>query len=562
MKCELVVNTSVYRYAAFAEIAFLERRPELGLVCRMAQDNGAYINIPTVQKALLGVSDTGVSNVIAWCQMLGLCDNTGRLTEAGQSAADNDEVPVPEQGVFELWIAQHALIGRRVLEVKRLTPIIDARYDSVVDVPVEPDYGQVFVSVINTKDRFIVRHPQKKRGPLKGVTRRTKAHCQIRWNLDFRAGQNQWYLQGNLEDGATFQFAGGSVEVNLPSLFADWARVHLADQGRWDPGLKRFLVPFDSLSPAGQDLFKKSFSLPKVRAAGFGEFENVILQDVPIGPASAEDATRWANARLDRRLQESNQPLTYRSRNDLRRLFAELVEGTALEANAPVLPSHKEMIDRFQPTPLVFLSLAAPVDLAPVEPMAEELGSMTTGQELHATVTTANTVHLPYRASCSMSELVEKLMDGAQPRRVLLCDRCIVTQSRMTSLELFLSALRGIHPSAVLDLVTQTEGQDKSVLAAIRNIIGSEGTLRGYHEVFGPIRRNHPHACYLLVAPLGQEHTPFGWQMDNSLLDSSVAEEAPATPKTALRWRDFFAVRLQNDEIPSDLAQWFKGGTL
>ena len=72
--------------------------------------------------------------------------------------------------------------------------------------------------------------------------------------------------------------------------------------------------------------------------------------------------------------------MIYRSRNDVRWLFVELVDNTPLESNSPVLKGHDEMIQQYRSSPGVFWSLAAAVDLAPLEPTTEELGPMTIGQ--------------------------------------------------------------------------------------------------------------------------------------------------------------------------------------
>ena len=120
MKAELVCPIPVHRIAVFAEMAWLERRPELGVLCRSAQDNHNQISVPIVQAVVPSIETSGAHNVIAWCRMLGLCDAGGVLTSLGQDVAQKSEAPVPEQGVFGLWLAQHPLLGRRILSADRM----------------------------------------------------------------------------------------------------------------------------------------------------------------------------------------------------------------------------------------------------------------------------------------------------------------------------------------------------------------------------------------------------------------------------------------------------------
>jgi hypothetical protein len=83
-------------------------------------------------------------------------------------------------------------------------------------------------------------------------------------------------------------------------------------------------------------------------------------------------------ARLERRLETKPR---YRSRSDLRQLFVELTEGTALWPYAPTLPPHERCIggDLHTRHPEVFWNLAAPVDLAPHPPTPEDLGELRIG---------------------------------------------------------------------------------------------------------------------------------------------------------------------------------------
>jgi hypothetical protein len=72
MRCVLTAEILVSRVAVFAEMAWMERRPELGLLCRVARENGNRVTTAIVQSALPGLPDAGATNVLAWCRMLGL----------------------------------------------------------------------------------------------------------------------------------------------------------------------------------------------------------------------------------------------------------------------------------------------------------------------------------------------------------------------------------------------------------------------------------------------------------------------------------------------------------
>ena len=52
MRCVLTTEIPVSRVAVFAEMAWMERRPELGLLCRTAREHGNRITTAVVQSAL------------------------------------------------------------------------------------------------------------------------------------------------------------------------------------------------------------------------------------------------------------------------------------------------------------------------------------------------------------------------------------------------------------------------------------------------------------------------------------------------------------------------------
>jgi hypothetical protein len=402
MRCSLTTEIPVHRIAVFAEMAWLERRPELGMLCRVAREHGNRITPAVVQSALPGLTDAGANNVIAWCKMLGLCDERGGLTALGEDVAETDEAPVPEQGVYDLWLAQHPLLGRRVLAVERLTANRDQRFESIEPLPVEPDRGKVFRSVLNGKERFMVRDLPTNHGQPGGISRDTNASCRLRWTLDFDQARDQWQIDGVIEAPQgngnyamqPMRHDPESDGLDLWNLVSTWATGPLSSFGRWQADDRRLAVKFDVLTEGERDTFRKTIKLSRVEVPGKGVYENVTLEDVPVGPASSQDAQRWAMDRFHRHL--SAKP-GYRSRAEVRELFAQLTEETPLEKFAPTLPSHDELLSQASKDPERFWSLAAPVDLSPFQ-ATDDLGPLRIGSSAPiASTETPDVVRVPYR---------------------------------------------------------------------------------------------------------------------------------------------------------------------
>lgn len=555
MRCVLTTEIPVSRVAVFAEMAWMERRPELGLLCRAARELGNRITTAVVQSALPGLPDAGANNVIAWCRMLGLCDGRGGLTALGEDVAESDDAPVPEQGVYGLWLVQHPVLGRRVLAVERLAANRDQRFESIEPLAVEPDRGTVFRSVLDGKGRFMVRDLPTNHGQPGGLIGDTRATCRLRWTLDFDQARDQWQLDGVIEapqgNGKhalrSMHHDPESDGLDLWTLASTWSTGPLSSFGRWQAGDRRLAVAFDGLAESELDTFRKTLALRRVEIPGKGIYENVTLEDVPVGPASGQDAQRWAMARFDRHL--SAKP-GYRSRAEVREQFAQLTEDTPLETFAPTLPSHEDLLAQASKDPERFWSLAAPVDLSPFPAASDVLGPLRIGSPAPIVLPEPpGVVRIPYRGGWSMRRLVERLLSGVAPRRVLLCDRYVRGDDNLDALKLLVAALRAAAPNVAVDVWTGDEEADFKGIQAITGV-----APRSYREVFG---RSLPHDRYLLVLP-GQGQG-FGWQLSNSPIHAR-ADVKGAGPETPLRWKDLAATRVSADELEPALRQWIAGG--
>jgi hypothetical protein len=555
MKCHLTTNLAVKRVAVFAEMAWLERRPELGLLCRAAQAHDHRITTAVVRSTLPGLSDAGANNIIAWCKSLGLCDGRGALSELGEDVAEADEAPVPEQGVYGLWLAQHPLFGRRVLAVERLTSNRDQQFTDIKPLEIEPDRGKVFRSVLNSKDRFIVRDLPTNHGQSGGLVGETQATCSLRWTLDFEQAEDRWQLEGSMEaPQGNGKYAMHSIQheaerdgLDLWNLASTWATGPLSPFGRWKPDERRLAVAFGGLAPAETETFRKDLKLPRADVPGKGTYENVTLEGVPIGPASAKDAQSWALARFDHHI--SKNP-GYRSRTEIREQFAQLTEDTPLEAFSPTLPSHEDLLTQASKDPERFWSLAAPVDLAPFPTSPDELGPLRIGSQApNVPKGMPGVVRVPYRGGWSMRKFIDNLLLGAAPRRVLLCDRYVRGDINLEALKLLVAGLRGMAPGVVIEVWTDDKEAD---FKKIQAILGSPP--RSYRDMFGP---NQPHDRYLLVLP--SQGQGFGWQMTNSPLHAR-ADVKGASPDTPLRWKDLAAIMLDAGDLKPALRQWLTGG--
>lgn len=374
MKTRLTAAVPVKQVGVMAELAFLEPRPELVHLCSIGSlGNAQGLTPEAVDYALPGLSAAARNNLVRWCRYLGLCDDGGALTARGREVAAGGLVPVPEEGSYRLWVAEHPVCGTRPLHVERVLDSSDRRFDDLTDFPFPGLVGksQAWPSLIDSK-RVVVFRRLLEEGNRQASRIEGSSSCELHWDLDFLQGTNRWTLHGSVrtkERGEPLQHAGESVpDLNLPDLFGQWLATE-AGARRWDATARRLLVPFDGLDERAQESFLTDLSFQRVRVPGFGEFSRVTVHGVPLGPLDAGVARQWALARWRRRVAREE---GYLSRARVRSLFEEVVRDTPLAPHAPAIPSHAECLrDQDQEgTRATYWRLAAPVDLAPtpVEP--------------------------------------------------------------------------------------------------------------------------------------------------------------------------------------------------
>lgn len=385
MKAMLSCVIPIQRVAVFAELAFMQRRPELGLLCTTARARGRRITAETVHAALPGLSDAGARNIIAWCTMLGCCDQQGGLSRLGDDVADTNEAPVPEQGVYGFWLAEHPLLGRRILAVERLASRHDPRFNMLEPLPMQPERGKVFQSVLDAKERFVLRDLPANNEQPRCVPLVTNATCTLHWTIDFEARRDHWMLQGVLDDVLGKNTLRGikhepeSDGLDVWQVAARWGESYLRDVGQWNPGDRQLAVVSDGLVETEIQGFRKTLQLARAEVPGKGIYENVKIEDIPLAPYSNKDAQQWAMARWQREMPKDTQPPKYRSRADVRARFAALTEGTPLARLSPTLPAHEDLLRNVEANKSSFWSLAAPVDLALNKVSPDELGPLRIG---------------------------------------------------------------------------------------------------------------------------------------------------------------------------------------
>lgn len=370
MRCELIQPLDVHRFAAFAEMAVYVKRPEMQALCLAALKAGGVINNEAVRSVLPDASDVACRNIIDWCREIGLCDGQGGLTDAGEQAArDDGEAPLLEQGVYAMWGVEHPVLGGRILHWERIR--IDRNDEGTpAPLPMTIDRREVWRSVITGKAFEVRDLPSGSEEPLGYTDPQHQSTCEFRWTIDFRAGRSQWVLAGRIAGGrdgdpGPIRSTLTDRPCDLRTLADRWMRQVNPAEGRWNQQHRRLDVAFkDTLDEAVRQTFRTTVQIDEVEGPDGDFYENVRIEDVPVGPATPDDARRWMLWRLRRRLSEPG----YRSVDALKAEYVAVTEGTPLEAMTAA-PEPEEILKEARNERSVFWRVAAGLDLT-CEPSA------------------------------------------------------------------------------------------------------------------------------------------------------------------------------------------------
>ncbi len=328
MKASLKKEVEIRDIAVFAELAVWEERPDLQSLCVAAQDQGV-LNEAAVDTVLPGLSPRAQKNLLRHLGYIQLVDQNGALTALGRRCASSGEAPAWEQGVYRLLVASHPLFDSHVLDFRRAPgDWRDRDFDNHEPLPagVSAKRDRVFTSVFQSKRFNVSKFPAAQgQNPVCRIEGTTKGTLQ--WDIDLASGDNEWTIEGQVSGDRNrrgkFQSAPESVEPDeLVDIFADWEPQH------WDVRMGRLAMAYDGkIGQGGRESFLRSRKYKNKQVKSFGSFDEVVVRDVPVGPATKEDARTWATAILIAQAKAEDKyivPDTYQSD------WSNIIDGTPL----------------------------------------------------------------------------------------------------------------------------------------------------------------------------------------------------------------------------------------
>ena len=541
MRLEMSAELLISRWLLFAEIATYEQRPELKALCQIAGANGGQLDGEAVLSALPGLSPRSQKNIVRFCAELGLCAETGALTEQGVEVGNTGLAPVPEQGVYELWVGEHDAIGLLPMHVERAPEEGGQAAPEDLIPPPRLTLGTPVRSAVEPELMFAIRDFPAV-GQVLTLKRDTTSQCTLTLRSRSESKAAELRLEGELDEQRQAAIdLEHPPEVDVWEILDQLAVGPLAEHGIWSTAHRELAVRPDGLNEQELDRFTRRITIEDVNLSGLGRWDRLVAHDVPLGPVDEPAAQDWVMALLDRRLDRISDAVT---RSNVIRVFDDLGDNHALARFTPTLPDHAALLERHRVNPQRFWRLAAPVDLNPFP--ATELTQLRLGEpadQVETAKAVTDQIRLGYGTLRRMQDVVDDLLDSTQPSSVLLCDRFVRGRRNLNSLR---TLRQSLEPGVRLEIWTGEDVAPEDV-KEIESITDCPPRL--YSEIFG---RQQPHDRYLLVRS-GKDS--FGWHMSNSLLDGRASE---TIGDEMVRWRDLIAVRCAPDALPQPMQDWLK----
>lgn len=363
MKTRLRAPAELLAISVFAEVALWEKRLELQRLFRSGEAHGK-VDVAIVAAALPGLSNSACRNVLRTIEHMRLIDGNGSITALGTQCGKTGEAPAWELGVFTFLVAKHACFGAWPIAFRRERPDgQDRNFGSLEEVPdwFSPTPQRTWTSAFADKLRFTLSSFPTKAGQSAYCRKDSMEPAELVWHIDLITGKNLLHIEGSVMgyDGKPQSFRSMDLTVSedeVRGYFGTW-------EPRWNKAASRVLLRYDKAADKdGRDDFLRTLVYRNVATGQRGSFDAVKVEEIPVGPSGAAEATEWALALTLARIKAADAYVAPKSWN---KSWDAMVVGTPLQPSAGAAPDVSALLDR-QPTLPSRLRwlLAAGTDLA------------------------------------------------------------------------------------------------------------------------------------------------------------------------------------------------------
>lgn len=322
---ELVLERTldVKRYRIIAEVARAQKRDELYAVLLLAKERGYVFEKMVADDLLGGRPETVGKRLIQICvrhKLLIEKESYGKknylLTEIGQTALATEKIFIPERGTWEIWVTNDPLLPSALIQIK-----VFKEPQARNEIKSQKDLKERTNNMQSLPEWLFEKLPVEK---LQGqsITPLADRNADYRFDELEKKGEivtpdaiiTATLTIPQIGDTSDLLFTGKIVDKEIryqeahPITFEKvWPQI-LQQQGwltRWRTQQQTQQEVLDvSYSELKTDQewasFHKDYPIQKPYLANLDRFDNTIIDNVPIAPATQQDANHWAHWLLER----------------------------------------------------------------------------------------------------------------------------------------------------------------------------------------------------------------------------------------------------------------------
>lgn len=275
-----------------------DQRVDLVAITKRARELGGKINPEDVCRDLINRPKALAAGerILKRCEYLGLLNKQYVLTEAGQKAAEEESVFLPEHGVYRIWYTRDSLASQGFLQYESrndgsLYADIQGKpqlnWDSVAPIPDWID-NLLDEELTNYSGEDIVKIESVEK-----ICRSVEKH-----GLSVTATLIAEHYQPTRIVLSSPKWRVNTT-FDIPGLTFDdiWNELLTRNSLRWEA---EFLeVSFNDLTDRERHSFKKTITFDHPEIERYGVFDRTTVDEVPIAPQTKNDAREWARFLLE-----------------------------------------------------------------------------------------------------------------------------------------------------------------------------------------------------------------------------------------------------------------------